>query len=179
MFGSNPNVILTGHTCGELSAMSADIIYIYIYIYIYKLPKLIRCNSSIFLNQIWVEPAQLDVFKRPKIAPKSPQRGVFQLLVEPAQPTFPKFEFSLDSHTATHCNTLQHTQHTATHCNTLQHTTTHCNTLQHTATHCNTFAVAVCCRPRAQMLALGVCFLRPCPSAGRRYAASRSSLDYY
>ena len=64
-------------------------------------------------------------------------------------------------HTATHRNTLQHTdslqhttlekvitlQHTATHrntkhqtathCNTLQHTTTHCNTLQHTATHCN------------------------------------------
>jgi len=62
-------------------------------------------------------------------------------------------------HTATHCNTLQHTatqlhilrlrcgtlQHTATHCNTLQHNYTssgsgaaHCNTLQHTATHCNT-----------------------------------------
>jgi len=60
-------------------------------------------------------------------------------------------------HTATHCNTLQHTaslRHslqqtathclTATHCNTLQHTATHCltathcNTLQHTATHCNT-----------------------------------------
>jgi len=38
------------------------------------------------------------------------------------------------NHTATHCNTLQHT---ATHCNTLQHTATHCNTLQHTATHCN------------------------------------------
>ena len=41
-------------------------------------------------------------------------------------------------HTATHCNTLQHTaitlQHTATHCNTLQHTATHCNTLQLTAT---------------------------------------------
>jgi len=62
-------------------------------------------------------------------------------------------------HTATHCNTLQHTatirrtcanslvhaiqktqyrlQHaaahwTATHCNTLQHTATRCNTLQHT-----------------------------------------------
>ena len=52
-------------------------------------------------------------------------------------------------HTATHCNTLQHTvhihstdaqfrasEHTATHCSTLQHTATHCNTLQHTATHC-------------------------------------------
>jgi len=38
------------------------------------------------------------------------------------------------THTATHCNTLQHMQHTATHCNTLQHTATHCNTLQHTAT---------------------------------------------
>ena len=61
-------------------------------------------------------------------------------------------------HTATHCNTLQHTatpvslaldctgrantlQHTATHCNThflgfrLKRT---CHTLQHTATHCNT-----------------------------------------
>jgi len=73
----------------------------------------------------------------------------------------------VDNHTATHCNTLQHTaihccslrqerkvwiitlQHTATHCNTLQHTATHCCslrqerkvwiiTLQHTATHCNT-----------------------------------------
>ena len=54
-------------------------------------------------------------------------------------------------HTATHCNTLQHTPLTeetdsATHCNTLQHTATHCNTLrsrrrqtvQHTATHRNT-----------------------------------------
>jgi len=50
-------------------------------------------------------------------------------------------------HTATHCNTLDHTtthsrnalQHTATYCDTLQHTATHCNTLQHTATHsCNT-----------------------------------------
>jgi len=69
-------------------------------------------------------------------------------------------------HTATHCNTLQHTethmphwymcdmidtlncstlQYTATHCNTLQHIATliymwydrHSN-LQHTATHCNT-----------------------------------------
>jgi len=60
-----------------------------------------------------------------------------------------------DEHTATHCNTLQHTlQHAATHCNTLQHclyireslevmstlqhtathTATHCNTLQHSAT---------------------------------------------
>jgi len=35
------------------------------------------------------------------------------------------------THTVTHCKTLQHT---ATHCNTLQHTATHCNTLQHTAT---------------------------------------------
>ena len=64
-------------------------------------------------------------------------------------------------HTASHCNTLQHTatlcctlcillydlQHTATHCNTLQHTATHCYThmqvrktlaLQHTGTHSNT-----------------------------------------
>ena len=65
-------------------------------------------------------------------------------------------------HTATNCNTLQHTitwqngnrwrgqtplwteqsvlrfDNSATHCNTLQHTATHCNTLQHTATHCNT-----------------------------------------
>ena len=55
-------------------------------------------------------------------------------------------------HTATHCNTLQHTAtrsfhewhdsfvsvtglnvYSATHCNTLQHSATHCNTLQHTA----------------------------------------------
>ena len=39
-------------------------------------------------------------------------------------------------HTATHCNTLQHTEVDTsgcrTHCNTLQHTATHCNTLQHT-----------------------------------------------
>jgi len=48
-------------------------------------------------------------------------------------------------HTATLCNTLQHTikhrntlQHTATHCNTLQRTVTWCNTPQHIATHCNT-----------------------------------------
>jgi len=51
-----------------------------------------------------------------------------------------------DTHTATHCNTLQHT---ATHCNTEMKrcacslwrcvmTHTHCNALQHTATHCNT-----------------------------------------
>ena len=34
-------------------------------------------------------------------------------------------------HTATHCNTVQHTiKGTATHCNTLQRTATHCNTLQ-------------------------------------------------
>ena len=53
-------------------------------------------------------------------------------------------------HTASHCNTLQHTacdtrstdalrtSINATPCNTLQHTTTHCNTLQRTTTHCNT-----------------------------------------
>ena len=55
-------------------------------------------------------------------------------------------------HTATHCNTLQHTQQmpsrgcaplriggmilpscfSPSHCNTLQHTATHCHTLQHT-----------------------------------------------
>jgi len=52
----------------------------------------------------------------------------------------------IKTHTATHCNPLQHTttihsntqQHTATYCKTLQHAVTHCNTLQHTATHCNT-----------------------------------------
>ena len=53
-------------------------------------------------------------------------------------------------HTATHCNTLQHTttyeyahrptvlryaSRAVTHCNTLQLTATHCNTLQHTATY--------------------------------------------
>jgi len=52
-------------------------------------------------------------------------------------------------HTATHCNTLQHTATQAfcrtvspvvdcvphnEHCSTLQHIATHCNTLQHTAT---------------------------------------------
>ena len=45
-------------------------------------------------------------------------------------------------HTATYCNTKQHTantlRHTATHCNTLTHTATHCNILQRTATHFNT-----------------------------------------
>jgi len=44
------------------------------------------------------------------------------------------------THTTTHCNTLQHTATLL--CNTLQHTTTHCNTVQctlsYTATHCNT-----------------------------------------
>jgi len=49
---------------------------------------------------------------------------------------------TLQSHTATHCNTLQHT---ATHCNTLQHTAAHCNTLQHTATHCNTLTLSKAC----------------------------------
>jgi len=41
-------------------------------------------------------------------------------------------------HTATHCNTLQHTAtHTATHCNTLRHTSAiRMQTLHHTATHC-------------------------------------------
>ena len=45
-------------------------------------------------------------------------------------------------HTATHCNTLQHTgvavRTRGTFPDDLQHTATHCNTLQHTATHCNT-----------------------------------------
>jgi len=41
---------------------------------------------------------------------------------------------SVLQHTATHCNTLQHTAR----CNTLQHTATHHNTLQHTTPHCNT-----------------------------------------
>jgi len=70
--------------------------------------------------------------------------------------------FTTQQHTATHCNTLQHTlqhtvTHTATHCNTLQHTpqhtahtsrihqkrwtATHCNTLQHTEKHCNTIII--------------------------------------
>ena len=42
--------------------------------------------------------------------------------------------------TATHCNTLQHTQqqHTATHCNAHQCTATHCSALQRTITPCNT-----------------------------------------
>jgi len=49
--------------------------------------------------------------------------------------------FFVWQHTATYCNTLQHTKtlhHSATLCNTLQHTATHCNTLQHTAKHCKT-----------------------------------------
>jgi len=62
-------------------------------------------------------------------------------------------------HTATPCNTLQHTAtHTATHRNIRQHrcwacnlwishscsrAETHCNTLQHTATHCNTHCNAL------------------------------------
>jgi len=37
-------------------------------------------------------------------------------------------------HTATHCNTLQHTLY----CNTLRHTTTRYKILQHRATHCTT-----------------------------------------
>jgi len=47
-------------------------------------------------------------------------------------------------HTASHCNTRQHTcntlQHTATHGNTLQRAAAHRNTLQITATHGNTSA---------------------------------------
>ena len=39
-------------------------------------------------------------------------------------------------HTATHCNTLQHTANTATHCNTLQHTATH--SARRCATYCRT-----------------------------------------
>ena len=46
------------------------------------------------------------------------------------------------THTATHCNTLQHAatkqQHTATHGNPLQHLATLCNTRQHTTTNCKT-----------------------------------------
>jgi len=44
----------------------------------------------------------------------------------------------LSQHTATRCNTLQHTWHTATHCNMpdkYPSQPTHCNTLQHIATH--------------------------------------------
>jgi len=64
-------------------------------------------------------------------------------------------------HTATHCNTLQHTTYACRHCctctNTLQHTATRCNTLHmHVAfvvrvhTHCNTlqhttYACRLCC----------------------------------
>jgi len=40
--------------------------------------------------------------------------------------------FTTLQHTATHCNTLQHTATTAKHCKTLQHTAT---TLKHIATH--------------------------------------------
>jgi len=63
-------------------------------------------------------------------------------------------------HTATHCNTLQHTA-TQLHilrlrCGTLQHTATHCNTLQHNytssgsgAAHISSLA-AVCCKDALQ-----------------------------
>ena len=52
-------------------------------------------------------------------------------------------------HSATHCNTLEHTithntlQHTATHCNTLQLTAAHCNTLQHESYHDGDYYVEV------------------------------------
>jgi len=54
--------------------------------------------------------------------------------------------YTTQHHLAPHCTALQHTffwrrccsASTATHCNTMQHTEIHCNTLQHTATHCNT-----------------------------------------
>jgi len=87
-------------------------------------------------------------------------------------------------HSATHCNTLQHTATqficstsqeilrkcatyaylppTATHCNTLQHTATHCNTLQHTATHCNTLQHTA---THSNKL-IGVCLFAPPPSYG-------------
>jgi len=47
-------------------------------------------------------------------------------------------------HTATHCNTLQHTNDTGLSKvgrGDAADTTTHCNTLQHTATHCNTLTI--------------------------------------
>jgi len=52
--------------------------------------------NPLFFGKIWVVPAQLDVFKRPNIAPKTPRRLVFQVWVEPAQPAFLTFGFSLD-----------------------------------------------------------------------------------
>ena len=60
-------------------------------------------------------------------------------------------------HTATHCNTLQHTathtlqptathtlQPTATHCNALHHTVLYCNILQLTSRHCHTLPLRFC-----------------------------------
>jgi len=83
--------------------------------------ELSRCNSSNFLKKLgsagsthffssnWVEPARHNFFpkfglsrlistllKGPEIAPKSPPHFFPHFSVEPAQPTFPKFGFSLD-----------------------------------------------------------------------------------
>ena len=67
-------------------------------------------------------------------SPISPQKSPISPQKSPCNERSRSHESPLVlQHTATLCNTLQHT-----HCNTLQHTATHCNTLQHTATHCNT-----------------------------------------
>jgi len=60
-------------------------------------------------------------------------------------------------HTATHCNTLQHT---ATHYS-LTHAT-HCNTLQHTATHYNTLLIDTCNATHACLPCLKQCVVVCC-----------------
>ena len=65
-------------------------------------------------------------------------------------------------HTATHCNTLQHT---AIYCK-LQHATEHCSTLWHTATHCN-----ITLHPRCNALHLH-CTRTGCTLVCRRFPIS-------
>ena len=72
-------------------------------------------------------------------------------------------------HTHTHTNTITHDEcleqsvqtHTATHCNTLQHTATHCNTLQHTATHCNTLHHTASWQLCSHIIAVSMCLMTP------------------
>jgi len=99
-------------------------IYIYICIYVHTDISINRCALIIlrWRENVWWRACALVCFR-------ALLSKVFRVTLQ---------------HTATHCNTPQHTaahrntlQHTATHCNTPQHTAAHRNTQQYTATHCN------------------------------------------
>ena len=62
--------------------------------------------------------------------------------------------FCQSAHTATHCNTLQHSQHATKHYHTLPHTAKHCKTLPHVAPRCTTLNTlqhaATCCNTHSR-----------------------------